>query len=931
MKKAFLLVVAVLMIAAMALVSSAALSDMSVDNWAAANGGFHLKSLTDAEGNPVIYDIKVSDAFVSVDVDRATEIVYKVDDKGEFVLDENGDKIVVDEIVTATITDVQILANDGATVMVDAPVDLVINGEVVSANADGEYVVVDVEESLVVENWIPVLNLEQNPGVEYTFVDYSINPDGTFDITIDIDLAAGYMIEDNDLHDGCIPSLFVARTIFNAETSTKKTVEIAPNKAGHYTFASFDVEDDFIVDHVSPIVIQLDAGLPAGSEWKFEADGHTYIFKNFVNNGTISFVNGKTDYTKVLDGAYVDAFGHIIHETNTITNGQYKSYYPTVDITGTFTNNGVLQTVLADGRDCAETNLTLSLATASGEVRNNGTMIFNGSAKWVVSGKNFYNFGTIKVLHAARNTSNNAATFTVVTDADYAFINEADALVETEHGTLTVSNINNAGTINFSGNINVTGKLTNTGVMTGTFKTYPQPVTSKPVNCTPKITANASVADHVNKGTITISTNMNKWVEAVALWFCGTFTNEGTMTIEGMGANVMANGLIVNKKDATFTYNGINDTANTNNNTEFEISALDSTNYTEIDYTGEYKADFVVRPLGIDNDGVMNISGGFLYANGKIVNDGELNVAMKWAGFADGNAVVDDVDIIVYDNCKNCPGHEKEVKAYGKVDGRVINNGVMTFGVGRANFTNLVNSKDAKFSVVKNGTVCIGLGDDGDFVDDIGNDDYTFVNSGEFVVTAGAKFFNFDDTTINGTMTIEKSAIAYNYDEFVVAKNGSVVNNGTYKNYDASVKKIYDDDDVYAVFAMYTLIKGEFVNNGVLYNETATDIRVEGTLDNVNGKITNKGMIVNVGTFTSTVEGIDNQFAIHGYDVKYVNKADAETPADTTAKADAETPADTTKAPVKTPAAQTSDVAVAGFAVIATLALAGVVVAKKVR
>ncbi|MBR5452887.1 MAG: hypothetical protein IKV54_02300 [Clostridia bacterium] len=920
MKKAFLLVVAVLMIAAMALVSSAALSDMSVDDWAAANGGFWINQVT-KDDVTTTYDIKVSDAFVSADIDRATV----TDDKGV-------------EFTTMTITDVKVLANDGATAVAVAPscLDLVINGKIVSANKDGEYVVVcnsTALESLVIEDWYPVL--EQNPGVAYNYIEKSVNVDGSFDLVIDIKLAAGYMIEDNDLHDGVVPSLFVARTVYDADNSTQKTVQITPNKAGHYAFTAFGAEDDFIVDHVSPVVITLDAGLPEGREWKFEADGHTYIFKNFVNNGTITFVNGKTDYTKVLDGAYVDAYGHIIHETNKdLAQTQYKSYYPTIDITGTFTNNGLLQTVLADGRDCAETNLTLAMAAASGEVRNNGTMIFNGSAKWILAEKkSFYNFGTIKVLHAARNTSNNAATFTVVTDvvnSGYAFINDADALVETEHGTFAVSNLDNAGTINFSGNVTIAGKLLNTGVMTGTFKTYPQPVTSKPVNCNPKITANASVSDHVNKGTITITGNTKAWTDVDALWFCGTFTNEGTMTIEGMGANVIANGLLVNKKGATFTFNGINDTANTNNNTSFEVYALDTTHYTEVNYTGEYKADFVVRPLGITNDGVMNLNGGFLYVNGKTVNNGELNMSMKFGGFAkDGNIQTAKVKVIVYDNCKNCPGHEKEIEVVGKIDGRVINNGVMTVGVGRFNFTDLLNAKGAKLSVVNNGTLCVGRGSKGDFVSEIGFDKYVFNNNGEFVLTTGSKFFNFDDTTIAGTMTIEKNAVAVNYDEFVVAKGGSVVNNGTYKNYDASIKKINDDD--HSAFIKYTLIKGEFINNGVLYNEVACDIRVEGTLDNVAGKITNKGMIVNVGTFTSTKEGIDNQFAIHGYDVTYVNKGAAEAPADTTAKADAETPAETTKAPVKTPAAQTSDVAVAGFAVIATLALAGVVVAKKVR
>jgi len=209
--------------------------------------------------------------------------------------------------------------------------------------------------------------------------------------------------------------------------------------------------------------------------------------------------------------------------------------------------------------------------------------------------------------------------------------------------------------------------------------------------------------------------------------------------------------------------------------------------------------------------------------------------------------------------------------------------------------------------------------------------DAELLNYGTVNVNTKGVVENWGDI-INGAV-INVNGIINNFDWIFVQATGVINNAGVVNNGDAD--HVCDGSLVKCNHIGLLEIAGSFVNNSKLLNDWNSDIRIDkdGTLDNVNGTITNCGIIVNVGTFTTTVEGLDNQFAINGYDITYVNKAETEKPADDTTKAPADDNADAadTKEPTKTPAAQTSDIAVAGLAIIATLSLAGVVVAKKVR
>lgn len=890
------------------------------------------------------------------------------------------------------------------------------DGTEVAQNADGKWVLPLPAKVAYFTAPVEMFRLEQNPGVEYNIISAIPNDDGTYDLAIEITVKEGYMIEDKDLHDNKVPQLYVARTVYDSATSTAKEVEITANKDGYYTFANFSLEDNFIVDCVTPVVINLDENIEEGTELVLEADGHIYVIGQIANYGKITIVNGKTDYTKVLDGAYVDAKGHIQDPYKAT-----KSYWANVRFASAasagvnFYNYGTIETVFATGVDGATRNLELNLGY-SATVYNYGLLDFNGSVtwtfapvaawqtssggRWQVSNKGeFYNEGAIKLGNAGpinyTGTVKLIATFDV---ADYVkdgvnwrlrniddnylapFVN--NGTIEAKASALTVNNLTNNGEITLGAALNVNGLFNNKGTINGETFTYKNPLTGAEVKVAPSVSMKAitisyymaehenvkdgvkdfrtiKLAEHSNSGTI----KLDSAIEATIFTAYGNFTNTGAMSLTGTGVSVEFAGLLTNKADFTYA-----SASNSDSSLESKFTIRNRSGaYLEQTVAG--KTNLTVYPLGITNDGTMDLSGYFFQnGGGKIVNNKDMTIAFKtFTNHRDNWATEDDhpdnddykiiipenatyntikAKVVVYDGCANCPGHEKDSE-FVVYDGRIFNNGTMNFKNGRMGFEKFYNAKgavlnvtDAKFYIAYTETK------------EAFSRALTAFNYNSWLLDNSGKIV-FDNTVVvNGGLVDNKGEIEikagtfYNFSDVVVAKGATIVNNGNYKNFDsanfekvtgvASVVDYLNENtfytfDPYKAFVGYTLIKGEFVNNGTFYNEYGYDVRVEGKLDNVNGKVVNKGMIVNVGTFTSTVEGIDNQFAIHGYDVDYVNKAATETPADTTAKADNETPADTTKAPNKTPAAQTSDVAVAGFAVIATLALAGVVVAKKVR
>ncbi len=973
MKKAFLLVVAVLMVAAMAIGASAAFSldfSMSVNGVKLVNNDAAITGTWSATG------------YTSEGAEEPDGAIFTVAD-----LKVNG--------------------------VADTGVSLIVNGEEVAPEEDGTYVLGPATEDVVIEGYkvtLDMLRLEQNPGVEYTLMDATINDDGTYDLVIDIEVKEGYMIEDNDLHDGCVPTIFVARTKYNSAESTQKLVEITPNKDGYYTFESFGAEDNFIVDHVAPVVINIDEQIEEGTEIVLEADGHVYVIGAIANYGKITIVNSKTDYTKVIDGAYVDAFGHIQEPLK----NTFKSYWANVRFAATagtgwnFYNYGTLETVFATGVDGATRNYVLDLGHTT-NLYNSGLINFNGSVTWnftpnvtwqswnarwqVNSTCGVTNDGTIKTGNAGPFNYKGVVKL-IATFEDFKgyrlrgmddgfvapFVN--NGTIELFASELTVNNLTNRGEIKLGARLTVQGLFNNAkgATITGESSVYKNPLTGVETMVAPFLRIQARTiaqymaeheqvkdgvqdfrkivtANHINAGTININTSNENNVFRTY----GIFTNTGDMTVGGFGGSLVLNGQIINK--GNFNYIATTD-AQSSVSSELLVEA-DGWTYLEQTVAGE--TNFEVYPLGIQNDGTMRLEGFFFFnSGGKLVNNGEMTIAMKeWVNHA-GNwqAELDEedgycdpslssfstvkADVLVYDNCDNCPGHatESEFVIY---DGRVFNNGKLEIPYGLVGVEMFYNGKGAELNISGSTVFFNGIKeyDSSKVVSRclsyFTHDQWIFENLGK--VSMGGIFGNIGRFENKGEFVMETGTF-YNFSEFNNAKGASFVNNAIFKNFDEeNLEKVtaisyvmnitherYDASFTVAdMFEGYALNKGEFVNNGTLYNEYGYDFRNEGTLDNVNGKITNKGMIVNVGTFTSTVEGIDNQFAIHGYDVTYVNKADAETPADTTAKADVETPADTTKAPVKTPAAQTSDVAVAGFAVIATLALAGVVVAKKVR
>ncbi|MBR6559225.1 MAG: hypothetical protein IKT70_09540 [Clostridia bacterium] len=916
---------------------------------------------------------------------------------------------VADGVITYTINSFTINGVDGTGLIL-----VLDDGTEIAPNADGKWVLSSpATEPITISHYtapVEMFRLEQNPGVEYDIISAVPNADGTYDLAIEITVKKDYMIEDKDLHDNKIPQLYVARTVYDSATSTAKEVEITANKDGYYTFANFSLEDNFIVDCVTPIVINLDEKIEEGANLVLEADGHIYVIGAIANYGKITIVNGKTDYTKVCDGAYVDAKGHIQDPYKATT-----SYWANVRFADAataaknFYNYGTIETVFATGVDGATRNYELNLGY-SANVYNYGLLEFNGNVTWtfapvaswnnskarfeVSNSADFFNEGTIKVTSAGpinyTSTVKLVGTFEDYVGYRLRYYQDYDAnmcpdlinngKIETFAANLTAAcGFTNSGEVKLGGTLTVNKVFNNTGSgsiigETAVFNNNATGVETK-VAPTLKFAATTYVAyidegdddfrapvyaQHRNLGTIAIDSANG----GDALVFRGTFTNAGSVSVTGTGVNVEIAGLL--KNIGTFDY-----ASATNKDSTLESKLLIRNRegaYTEQTVAG--KTNLTVYPLGITNDGTMNLSGYFFQnGGGKIVNNGTMTVTFKsftnhrdnWATedehpddedkkiIIPENATYNTIEskVVVYDGCENCPGHNKDSE-FVVYDGRIFNNGTMNITkTGRMGFEKFYNAKDAVLNIT----------DSSFFVAYIQTKDpfskaLTAFNYSSWLLDNSGKIVVDNSMIVNGGLVDNKGEIEiksgtfYNFNDVVVAKGATIVNNGTYKNFDsANFEKVTGMDgvmeylndktfytfDPYKAFVAYTLIKGEFVNNGTFYNEYGYDVRVEGKLDNVNGKVVNKGMIVNVGTFTSTLEGIDNQFAIHGYEVDYVNKAAAETPADTTAKADNETPADTTKAPNKTPAAQTSDVAVAGFAVIATLALAGVVVAKKVR
>ncbi len=808
------------------------------------------------------------------------------------------------------------------------------------------------------------LNASENPGVEFEVIE----SDGT-SVTFDVKVKDGYMVDDTKLNDGnvAVPDVYLAKV--NPSTGVQTMTKIAKNAEGYYKVAKFVVGDDrIVVDHVTPIAITIDGKNTKDDKMTIYPDGHTYIFKNFANNGTIEIVNCKTDYTKVLDGAYVDDFNHIIHMSEETSDVPYNSYFPDVQITGTFTNNGTIKVRYGIGQNGADRVLTLNLTpnAAAGNFVNNGEIIVPARVSMNVN--TFTNNGYIEVTHGV-HVSNVNAQFNVT--APKGFINNGE--IKTEHGTITIGTaaiktdlINNA-KINFSGTITVNGVLKNeaTGEMVGTYATYANEITGAAIACNPTLTLNQlydaknNITSNYNKGLLSITTRMEEAASRVtAFTFYGEFKNYATVKLEGNRFSVEQKGMLINYAGADFTYLSYTPWTNTDGSSTYNVQKYWQAHaYIEVEGESSQPAPIAV---GIQNYGDMYMDGYYMTNFGKTQNYGNMTLAFRYAGFGDEMGL--------------------EYKEFDEVrhitaDGRFYNyeGAVLNIGAGRVNFTYLKN--DGEFNLLNESIVVVGEGTDGDKwlswnfygpnTDDVyydgtftngvktqSVDDYVIDSKGVINLLSGAKLYNFDTINVNGEMNINAGGIVVNFDNFNLAKNATLVNEGTFKNGDPSFK--IRRDNVAANMEYLVEIYGQFINKNTLFNNAGSTIRIEktGKLDNTEGFIQNLGMIINVGEFISTVEGIDNQFAIHGYEVEYTNKASEctcdehtaapaddtkapetkapETKAPETKAPDTKKPAETEK-PNKTPAAQTSDVAVAGFAVIATLALAGVVVAKKVR
>jgi hypothetical protein len=353
--------------------------------------------------------------------------------------------------------------------------------------------------------------------------------------------------------------------------------------------------------------------------------------------------------------------------------------------------------------------------------------------------------------------------------------------------------------------------------------------------------------------------------------------------------------------------------------------------------------DTLVRPFGIENTGSMTFKGittgadtsSFKNNGAYITNKGEFTMDMEYRGQFTKFVQVEHNPIETndwYNNLAWATLQNWDVENYGTLnlggsvgsliwmpylynaEGGIVNiNG--KFEVAKYDDTNATGQRMAfESGLVK-----------------IYDVDAELLNYGTVNVNAKGIIENWGD--IINAAVINVNGLINNFDWIFVLENGVVNNAGIINNGDAD--HVCDGSLVKCNHIGLLEIAGTVVNTNKLFNDWNSDIRIDktGALDNVNGLLTNCGIIVNVGKFTTTVEGLDNQFAINGYDITYVNKAETEAPAEDTTKAPAEDNADAadTKAPTKTPAAQTSDIAVAGLAIIATLSLAGVVVAKKVR
>ena len=795
------------------------------------------------------------------------------------------------------------------------------------------------------------LNASENPGVEFEIIE---SDDSS--VTFDVQLKEGYMVDDDKLFDGTVAQPLVYLAKVNPKTGVQTMTKIAKNAEGYYKVANFTVGDDrIVVDHVTPIELTIDGKNSKDTKLILYPDGHTYIFKNFANYGTIELVNCKTDYTKVLDGAYVDDFNHIIHLSEETSDVPYYSYFPTVQITGTFTNFGTLKTRMAMGQDGADRNLTINLTPngAAGNFVNNGEILLPARAQ--ISVATFTNNGYIEVTHGA-HLSNVASAFTVL--ATKGFINNGE--IKTEHGSISIgsgdvkTDLINNGKITFAGTVNVAGNLKNeaSGEMYGTLAQYKNEINGNTVVCRAKLNlsqltdAKDNVCSHYNKGLIEIDLGPES---NQVLVFHGLFTNYTRLFITGAGVEVGHYGKFINMQGAEYIYESIE---GIDGGAEYCIET-DDWDYIEVE--GESKVDDYIIPLGIENHGKVSMTGFYLYNEGKIQNYSEMYLCFKYFGSSDRRNMAWD--------------WINDVKHIYR-DGRVYNyaDAVLSFGPGRSNFTYLKN--DGILNLLEGATLVVGQGTDNSewlykywFPADDEEAEcqnwfgtYELDNKGVINVSSSAKIFNFDTFNVSGELNIGLGGLVVNFHHFTVNKTGIVVNEGSYKNGDDSSFK-FDPERQYIADAMeyLTIINGQFINKNSFLNNDGRNVRIEksGKLDNTEGKIVNKGMIVNVGEFISTVEGIDNQFAIHGYEVQYTNKASectcdehTDAPADDTQAPDTKAPetkapetkkpADTrkpaeTEKPSKTPAAQTSDIAVASFAVLATLALAGAVVAKKVR
>ncbi len=714
-----------------------------------------------------------------------------------------------------------------------------------------------------------------------------------------------------------------------------------------------------------------------------------------ILNSRTDYTKGIVDVFKGVAGVAVDDYGHIT-DLNNATTSYFASVYFTGtfanmdEATINFTYANVADSVTTSANVNKASAIPYELnpkawfagrfiifGQSTSDFVNRGTINVNACGVYVKA-KNIINYGTINASNNVDKTNRTTNLFLLANVENAGTINahnvnlyvggaydySYDVATHTYVAALNESTLTNKATMDLDGTTLTVYSLDNKAdaVIDLSILEYINPLTGKEASRASSLVLTTASK---NAGIITVVGKDNYGIKF------NTLNNSGEISVTGDGVDGEGQGLLTNSgtflfstKEAEFEYkytsntftrasdlgkwelyeniiywntpNGRDDGGkrvahkNCHSGAECVAGCFDAT-----------KTADVITPAGIENSGTMTFKGistgageaQFKNRGVYIVNNGELTIDMK---FRNNFTKFAQVEV-------NGNGADWRTTAGWATtcNGDIENYGTLNLGgsVGNVSYVpylynaeNAIVNINGKYEVMDYDEV--GAGQRMEFESGLVvlyDVDAQLLNYGTVNVAAKGVVSNWGDIINAGTVNV--AGLVNNYDWIYVQRTGVVNISGAVNNGDAD--HVCNGSLVKCNHIGLLEIAGSVVNTGKLNNDWNSDIRIEkgATLDNVNGLVTNCGIIVNVGTFTTTVEGLDNQFAINGYDVTYVNKAETEAPADSEedTKAPADDNAADTQAPTKTPAAQTSDIAVAGLAIIATLSLAGVVVAKKVR